>query len=305
MLDSRPSADPVATDPAVTGCPSPARSPFDVREEDKDAYLGLRRMLAYAADSREYVTAADEVRTLTLRHVSDRVDGDRATRFLWPSGLFIPGQADPGTYGWIGAPGRYDRDWVTGSVGWGAASRLDGSLHAVASSPTSGHEIHGSREAGVGVLWTATHSLSRLRILPDINLVGRFQWAVDPKGQPVFVSTRVVGRVVVRGLLADPATGGFDVIDNSPQREYQVFDDQHPWSNGGSAPVTTSFVRSGSQVPGVVLTEAGRTYLLGVSVQVSIDVHNEDSSGRPAAVTNGRYDTFGSLTGLVPQIYVE
>lgn len=279
-------------------------SPIDRLPADDRIASAIKRTLKYPSESPEYGKEAAKVRDLTLRPLSDRIDLDQKFSLAWPAGFYVPSDADRTNWPYIGGtPNRYGQDWVNGSIGTGSAHKGDGSLFALASSPTTGHTIHGSVDAGVGAVYTAKHSLSRLSVQPELRLTGRHQWSVnaDPV---VWIQTRVTGTLFVGAWVANAASGAWEEIPNLLWGRHLVFD-QSDFGSGASAMVTVPFNRTGTQAATDVLVQGGRNYLLAVVAQVALEVTTTDSAGRPVEVGNGTFDTFGSLAGLVPEIWVD
>lgn len=244
------------------------------------------------------------MRDLTLRPLSDRISLDQKLTLSWPAAFYVPAHADRKNWPYIaGTPNRYGLDWVNGSTGTGTAHKGDGSLFALASSPTTGHTVHGSVDAGIGAVYAAKHGLSRLRTQPEVRFTGRHQSAVnaDPV---VWIQTRVTGTLFVGAWVANAASGAWEEIPNLLWGRHVVFD-QSNFGSGASAMVTVPFNPTGSQAACDVLVQGGRNYLLSVVAKVAIDVTTTDSAGRPVEVRNGTFDTFGSLAGIVPEIWVD
>jgi len=234
-----------------------------------------------------------------------RSRSDRVFDLNWPPGLYIPTGANPADYWGTATPpaaNRYALSWTNG-IGFATASAVDGSLHAVASSPTVQGAINGTAEAALGVIYTPKHTLVRLRIEPDLNFTGLFQWDVlaDPV---VWIRTRVIGSVLVGAYQSNPATGGWERILNFTWRRHVLFDDAHVGSGMYavmSAPLQTAGASAGISFN----ADAGRSYLLSVVAQVGLKIETSNSRGQPVNVTNGKFNTFGSVTGVVRKIWVD
>lgn len=284
--------------------PPALAAPIDRIAGEDRVSAAIKRVLKYPSDSPDYGKEAAKLRDLTLRPLKDRISVDQTWSLAWPAGLYVPADADRKNWPFVGGePKRYALDWVIAPISWGTANKGDGSLFAVASSPTAGNAIHGSVDAGIGAIYTAKHSLSRLRVQPELRFTGRHQWSVnaDPV---VWIQTRVTGTLFVGAWVANAASGAWEEIPNLLWGRHVVFDQSNFGSGGGSL-ITVPFNRSGSQAASDVLVQGGRTYLLAVVAQVAIDVQTTDSGGRPVEVRNGRFDTFGSLAGIVPEIWVD
>ena len=247
--------------------------------------------------------AVRDYKTRILGKFFDQVAFEHSHLFGWPVGLYIPANADAKQWPFLyGDPHRYSQSWTNG-IGWSQADHGDGSLLASAFSPTVAGAIDGKAEAGLGVRYRATDALARIRIQPDLRFTGRFQWNVSPP-PTVWTSVRAVASVLVGGFQLDPVTNRWEPMTTSPWRRFTVFDRQQSGS-GAYAVEVTPFNRSISKVSGEVLVEGGRTYLLSVVAQVALRITTTDSGGRPVRVTEGTFDSFGSLVGLVPEIWLD
>lgn len=248
-------------------------------------------------------TTVRDFKTTTMKRLFDQLTFDRTHLLGWPVGLYIPTNAKAKDWPYLyGEPNRFAQNWTNG-IGWSQADHGDGSLLAVALSPTVAGAIDGKAEAGLGVRYQATDTLARMRIQPDLRFTGRFLWNVAPP-PTVWTSVRAVASIQVGGFQLDPVTNRWGAITTSPWRRFTVFDRQMSGS-GASAIELTPFNRSSSKVSGEVLVEGGRTYLLSVVAQVALRITTTDSAGRPVRVTDGRFDTFGSLVGLVPELWLD
>ena len=244
-----------------------------------------------------------DFKALTLKQHFDQVAFEHTHLFGWPSGLYIPANANAREWPYLyGDPHRYSQSWTNG-IGWSQADHGDGSLLASASSPTVAGAIDGKAEAGLGVRYRATDALARIRIQPDLRFTGRFQWNVSPPAT-VWTAVRAVASIHVGGFQLDPLTNRWEPIATSPWRRFTVFDRTQSGS-GAHAVELTPFNRSSSKVSGEVLVEGGRTYLLSVVAQVALLITTTDSGGKPVRVTEGTFDSFGSLVGLVPEIWLD
>ena len=254
--------------------------------------------------------AIDAAKQIEARALKTRfgpfLDIKRPPFQLWPRDLYVPTQSDPRAHWPFGSPGTrnvYALDWTIAAIGWAQASVTDGTLLAVATSPTVSGAVDDKAEAGLGILFTGTHTLSRIRLKPELLLIGRHAWSVnaDPV---VVVTTRAVGSVYVGAFKQDPVSGGFEAIANSPWRRHQVFNDAHQ-GLGASAMVVEQLQLGGDAAATEILVEGGRTYLLAVVAQTTLKIQTTNSSGRPVAVKNGQFDTWGSTSGIVREIWLE
>ena len=225
---------------------------------------------------------------------------------LWPRHLYVPSGDDfrlHWPYGPPPAGNLYGIDWTIAPIGGASASHVDGSLFAFAGSPTVSGAIEGKAEAGVGFLYTATHTLSRIRVEPSLVFTGRHAWSTEAD-PVVVVTTRVVGTLYVGAFEQNPVTGQFESIPNVPWRAHRVFDVANS-GQGASAMVSVPFNLSGQAASGEVLVQLGHTYLIAVVAQTALTVRTTDSSGRPVRVRNGHFDTWGSLAGVVREVWLK
>jgi hypothetical protein len=265
----------------------------------------LRRFLDAKPGSRPHKTMGGQLRDVIIKGVHRRFKDDPVFDLRWPPGLFIPAGANPRDYWPTDAPpaaNRFALAWTNG-IGFSTASVADGSLHAAAFSPTAKGAIDGKAEAGVGVVYAPKHTLVRLQVEPELAFTGLHQWDVFPPAV-VWVRTRVVGSVLVGAFQRNPATGGWDHLLNYTWRRHVIFDEANQGS-GKYALTSVPLALSGGAAGHSLIAEAGRTYLLAVVAQVALRVETLDSQGNPVNVRSGRFDTFGSVTGVVRQIWVE
>jgi hypothetical protein len=287
----------------VDAIPPALPSVFEPDEAAGEAARAMGAAMGFEHGSDDYVQAADEYRLMTLKSIHDRITLDHRFDLGWPNGLYIPSAADEHAWPFFGPAKRYTNEWTADGPGWGTAKHADGSLFTVASSPTVKGAIDGKCEAGLGFIFTATDQLARLRIEPELAFIGRHQWNVAPP-PTVWTTTRVVGTLLVGGFQLDPVTNQWGPLPSSPWRRHVVFDRYNPGSGGGAIE-TYPFNRSGAQAAVDVLAEGGRTYLLAVVAQVAIRITTTDSGGNHVNVATGTFDTWGSLAGVVRQIWLD
>ncbi len=113
----------------------------------------------------------------------------------------------------------------------------------------------------------------------------------------------MIGSLFVGGFRQNPVTNGFESITNSPWRRHQVFNEYH-LGHGASMMATVPFSVTGTPSSAEVLVEGGRTYLLSVVAQVVLRVETTRSDGTPMNVTQGTFNTWGSLAGIVREIWL-
>src|SRR4029077_11880960 len=88
--------------------------------------------------SRGYTGAMKTFGGSVLAGIRERVDAEARFRLIWPSGLYIPSQANSRDYWAFGAPpagNRYARQWTITPVGIANANAGDGSFYAACFSP--------------------------------------------------------------------------------------------------------------------------------------------------------------------------
>ncbi len=288
------------------GEPPPLSSPFETAPRPAALKRVLERLCAAEPGTRLFKLTAGELRDIVIQGVNDGIAADRVLETNWPPGLFIPAGADPRQH-WASdtppAANRYALSWTNG-IGFATASVADGSLHAVAMSPTVQGAIDGKAEAGVGVIYQPNHTLVRLRIDPDLRFTGLYQFDVDARNPVVLIRTYVLGSVLVGAYQSNPATGGWEHVLNYTWRRHVLFEDAHQVS-GSEQLVSVPFKLSGAAAGHTLNAEAGRSYLLSVVAQVALRIETLDARGRRVNVTSGKFDTFGSVTGVVRQIWVD
>jgi len=280
-------------------------SPLTLTAADRRVAGAVQKIMKERSGSRPFLDGVGKLRDLELRPIRSIIDVYRDVRISWPPFLFIPSEADYKLH-WPFKPpdtNRYALDWTSTPIGVAHASRKDGSLFAWTPSPTVKGAIDGKAEAGLGVLFTPTHTLSRVRVEPELIFTGRHAWSVDVD-PVVWVNTRVIASIYVGGYLKNPVTGGFESMPNVPWRRHLVFDQANTGS-GASAMVTVPFNLTGQAASAEVLVESGRTYLLAVVAQLVLRIQTTNSSGQPVTVRNGNFDTWGSLAGIVREIWLD
>lgn len=230
-------------------------------------------------------------------------------RFGWPSSLFIPADADWMSY-WVAAPpseNRYALDWAPASppAGYSQASKDDGTLFCQQRIRTIDHYL--KSEAGLGVLFTPTRTLSVVSLQPEVSCSGQHRWFAE-FGTPGFAQVRVAGSTRVKASLIlaawhrIPGAGGFDLMH---WKEFPVIE-VGPDSGVGQQAIS-SYQRSftGKQLATPLLVEKNHTYLLGVVARVSVWSTLTDDRGQPLPlIEDGTFRVWGSLSCLVPHIEV-
>ena len=164
--------------------------------------------------------------------------------------------------------------------------------------------IDGSLEAGIGVRFTATAQLARVRVMPTLALEGLVLYSASPPAG-VWVHTDIVGEVLVGGFELNPVTNGWEPIRTSPWRRYEVGHFHDVSGGGGYAPQTFPFWKSGNQASAEVLVEGGKTYLLSVVARTRIKVVVE-RDGKPVRLTGSKsFDMTGAVHGRVTEIWLD
>jgi hypothetical protein len=290
--------------------PPDLASPLVLTAFDQKVREAAHKVMKNPAGSPGSVTAGGVLRGLEVRHIKSVFDLNRKIQIGWPPTLYIPSNADHKAH-WPHVPppeeNRYARDWTSSPIGLANASRANGSLFAWAATPTVKGAIDGKAEAGLGILFTPTHTLSRVRIEPELIFTGRYEWSVSPP-PVVRVTTLAIGSLFVGGFRLNPVTGAFESLATigagaSPWRRHEVFN-RFTNGHGASMMETLPFSLAGKQAAGEVLVEGGRTYLLSVVAQVTLRVETTRSDGTPINVTQGTFNTWGSLTGIVREIWL-
>lgn len=287
--------------------PPALASPVELSALDKKARRAAQLAMKSPPGSRTMDSAIGGLRTLDLQYARSIFDIHRDVRISWPPSLYIPSGANYQEYWPLPPPAenRYDRDWTHQPIGGATASRVDGSLFAWAGSPTVRGAIDNKVEAGLGVVYQPQYTLGRLRIEPELIFTARYEWNVNPP-PVVRVTTLVIASLLVGGYRQNPATGGFESLATiptaaSPWRRHEVFN-HYTIGHGAAMMTATPFTRSGKQAAADVLVERGRTYLLSVVAQLVLRIETTRSDGKPMTVTQGTFNTWGSLAGIVRQI---
>jgi len=303
---SKIAARPRANARQKTLAPPPLPDALIPADQIRKVADAIQQMQHHEPGSQRFMGGGAAMKDALLYGVEQLVDLDIHYGLGWPTFLYIPSEADSKNY-WpfqaAPAENRYAIDWTYSPIGYGNANKKDGTLQAVALSPTVKGAIEGKSEAGLGILFKAKHTLSRIRIEPQLIFKGIHRWSVtvDPV---VWVNTRVTGSIYVGGFLQNPITGGFEALPNFKWRRHALFDVADSGS-GSSMIFTDTLNLSGPQAGGDVLAEAGRTYLLAIVAQVTLKITTTNSSGHHVNVTNGNFDTWGSVVGLVREIWID
>lgn len=248
-------------------------------------------------------------RDKVLSHLYDRWRDRPPFTLAWPSSLYIPAEADWKPY-WIVPPPddhRYAFDWApTPSLaGYNEASREQGTLYCIQRIRTIDRYVQA--EAGLGVLFTPTRTLSVVSLQPRVNCSGEHRWFAE-FGTEGFSQVRVAGSTQVKTSLIlaawqqIPGSTGWDLLH---WKQFAV-SGNGPTSGSGHAAITPyqrSF--SGAELATPFLVEAARTYLLGVVARVSVWSTLTDDRGQPLPlIEDGTFRVWGSLACAVPQIEV-
>lgn len=175
-------------------------------------------------------------------------------------------------------------------------------MFALASSPTVRGAIDGKVEASVGGVYTAGPATTKLRVESVLDFTGRHRWWVDAD-PVVWVQTRVTGTLLVGAFVANPS-GGWEAIPGFTFRPLTVFDDAQ-FGQGGGMVYNVPFKRTGAEAFVDIPVVGGKNYLVLVVAQVALRILTTNSHGQPVQVRNGNFDTWGSLAGVVPEIWIE
>ena len=287
--------------------PPPPLSFPDGSVVDRRVNAAVQRVMGSPSGSPAHTVALKDLVRLEVRHHKTSISVNE--RFsLWPPGLYIPLDAKPRDHWPLSAPpagNRYALDWTSSPVGSATADRRDGSLFAMVATPTVRGAINGKAEAGLGVIFTPTYKLGRVRIEPELNFTGRFRW--DLTAPPVVrVTSLMIGSLFVGGYRKNLVTGRFESLADigagaSPWRRHEVF--RHFVVGMGAYGVDYPFKSSGNAASVEVLVEGGFTYLLSVVARAFLRVETTDDGGKPI-VTQGTFNTWVSMAGVVREIWL-
>jgi hypothetical protein len=221
----------------------------------------------------------------------------------WPSSLYIPAQADWQNY-WMMAPptgNRYARDWAT-APGYSWASRASGEIHTFERIRTIDRKV--KSDAGVGILFTPTRTLSVVSLQPQVICSGHYQYHQDLKTEnnEMLLTkgyTQVKTELHLGAWQAIPGPS-WDLIHMKPFTIYESARESGSFS-GPPSPYTRSF--TGLDLATPFLVEGGRTYLLGIVASVSGVSTLTDIYDAPLPlITDDTFSVWGSLVCKVPQI---
>ena len=285
--------------------PPPLPAPFEPASQLNKLKPIIKELFDAKPGSTTYKTMGGKFGSVVIQGVHDAIADGSIYDLNWPPGLYIPAGANPADYWGTAVPpaeNRYALAWTNG-IGFATASVNDGSLHAISSSPTVQGAINGKTEAGVGVICSPKHTLVRLGIEPDLTFTGLYQWDVDAD-PVVLIRTRVIGSVQVGAFQSNPATGAWEQMLNFTWRRHELFDDANQGS-GMHTVFSVPFKASGPSAGISFTASSGRSYLIAVVAQVALKVETLNARGRPISVANGKFETFGSVTGIVRQIWVD
>lgn len=220
---------------------------------------------------------------------------------LWPSGLFIPGDADYKQY-WFMAPAdgthRYTREWVAGNASDADhAHAATGELFAYAAArPTDGHL---RSEAGIGFVFTPQHTLATYAVEVTVNLIGQDRYDVSTTA-PAGGSVREWGGLYTAAWEISPVDGSLSLVH--PFGIVTLFD--QTFENLTGSPIN-SFPRSGPLTANIML-EGSRSYLISVIAAVQIDntwVMDNRAPMQPLP-DGSTWKVWCAITGTIPQVWI-
>jgi hypothetical protein len=282
---------------------SPAGLAADIDVDSYAAAVDYDRVLGQTKFSdRTLARKALSYREAALEQIKGTLhNGPPILEIGWPSYLYIPSQADHRPYWFVPPPdsNRYQRQWAPppSPAGFNKASAADGTLHVQQRIRTT--DTYVQAEAGLGIFYTPTASLSEITVEADVRCSGEHRWFNE-------LDRLFVGHTTVRASLFVVAwhqiPTGYDLIGS---RRFEVVTAGPNTGLGQSAitPYSRSF--SGSQLATPFVVQQGRTYLLGIVARVSVWSTLTDDRGRPLPlIENGTFRVWGSLACAVPTIEV-
>jgi hypothetical protein len=216
----------------------------------------------------------------------------------WPTSLYIPVQADWRNY-WMMAPptgNRYARDWAT-VPGFSWASRASGEIYSFKRIRTIDRKV--KSDAGVGILFTPTRTLSVVSLQPQVICSGHYQYRKDLNTEG-FTQVKTELHLGAWQEIPGPSGPSWDLVHMKPftifESAWESTRESHP-----PVPYTRSF--TGLDLATSFLVEGGRTYLLGLVASVSGVSTLTDIHGAPLpSIEDGSFVVWGDLGCKVPQI---
>lgn len=299
-----------AANDSVREQPESLALPADFDEHGYQAAVELDEMFGRGPVADEVVRASVRThREKLLHHLSDRITERPPFTLAWPSSLYIPAGADWKQFWIVPPPGdhRYALDWAPppSPAGSNEASRGEGTLYCGQRIRTTDRYVQA--EAGLGVLFTPTRTLSVVSLQPQVHCSGEHRWFAE-FGTEVFSQVRVAGATKVKTSLIlaawqqIPGSVGWDLLH---WKQFAVSGNgpNSGLGHGAITPYQRSF--SGAELATPFLVEAARTYLLGVVARVSVWSTLTDDRGQPLPlIEDGTFRVWGSLACAVPQIEV-
>jgi hypothetical protein len=221
--------------------------------------------------------------------------------FLWPSGLFIPANADYHLYWFFPPPAgknRYTSQWIDGN-GSAANHALDstGELFAYASARPIDPFLRS--EAGIGFVFTPAARLATYDVEVTVNLLGSDRYYVATTA-PAGGSVRKWGGLYTAAWEISPIDGSLSLV--RPFGLVTLFDET--FENLTGEPIQT-FPLNGPQTAKIMM-EGNKNYLISVIGAVEIDNNWVMNDGSPmqALPDNSTWKVWCSIFGTIPQVRV-
>jgi hypothetical protein len=219
----------------------------------------------------------------------------------WPSGLFIPGDADYHEYWFLPPPqggNRYSREWVFGN-GSDAnhAYSATGELFAYASPRPIDSSLRS--EAGVGFVFRPPFTLATYAVEVTVDLLGQDRYDVNTNA-PAGGKVREFGGLYTVAWEISPIDGSLSLVE--PFGFASLFD--QTFENLSGFPIN-EFRRTGPVRTNMVL-EGNKVYLIGVVAAVQIDnawIMDNGSPMQPLPA-GSTWKVWCAITGTVPQVWI-
>jgi hypothetical protein len=219
----------------------------------------------------------------------------------WPSGLYIPGNADYKQYWFLPPPdgeNRYTRQWVLGN---GSAANhafaATGDLFAYAAARPIDPQLRS--EAGIGFVFKPSATLAVYRIEVTTNLLGQHRYDVNTTA-PAGGTLREWGGLYTAAWEINPVDNSLTLV--RPFGLATLFDET--FQNLTGIPIHDSPM-TGTTWTNIML-ERGRSYLIGVIAAVQIDNRWTMSNGAPMQPLpqGSTWKAWCAITGIIPQVRI-
>jgi hypothetical protein len=218
---------------------------------------------------------------------------------LWPSDLYIPGDADYKNYWFFPCPARqrYGREWISGDDVNQASSA---SGHVWAYTSINQDMPHDHSEAGIGFVFAPQAKLAVYTVKPSLSVLGTYRWSIETSyfdsGGWIFEW----GVIYIAAWEINPVDGSLELV--KPYGVTTIFNQS--WNNQGTVPVTNAVPPwSPGPLSANILLEGGKTYLIGVVA--AVDVRSTwivDPNRWPA---DSDWRTWCTLDLTVPKIEID